>query len=143
MMSQPAPRRALVDLDNIEFYRPQPSKSLPPEPALSIPLVRPPLPILPGAATHKALPRGDGALPFDRPYGCDPCCDPKVPNSFDVEFARCANAASLATSSHTDSELTRGRIDNGTLDVSTFCTSRPFGDRHSVFGRLLTFTPQP
>ncbi|KAL2830489.1 hypothetical protein BDW59DRAFT_158402 [Aspergillus cavernicola] len=140
-MTQPAPRRALVDLDNIEFYRPQPAKSLPPESALSIPPILPPLSILPGAATRKALPRGDGALLFDRPYGWDSCCDPEVPNSFDVELARCANAASLATSSNTDSELTRGETSNETLDTSMFCTSRLFGDRYSVFGRLLTFTP--
>ncbi|KAL4801342.1 hypothetical protein ASPSYDRAFT_37662 [Aspergillus sydowii CBS 593.65] len=119
-MTQPAPRRALVDLDNIEFYRPQPSKSLPPESALSIPPILPPLSILPGAATRRALPRGDGALLFDRPYGWDSCCDPEVPNSFDVELARCANAASLATSSNTDSELTRGETSNETLDASMF-----------------------
>ena len=125
-MTQPAPRRALVDLDNIEFYRPQPSKSLPPESALSIPPILPPLSILPGAATRRALPRGDGALLFDRPYGWDSCCDPEVPNSFDVELARCANAASLATSSNTDSELTRGETSNETLDASMFYTSRLF-----------------
>ncbi|KAL2840801.1 hypothetical protein BJY01DRAFT_236627 [Aspergillus pseudoustus] len=125
-MTQPAPRRALVDLDNIEFYRPQPSKSLPPESALSIPLTLPPLSILPVAATRKALPRGDGALLFDRPYGWDSSCDPEVLNSFDVELARCANAASLATRSHTDSELTQGETGNETVGASTFAlTSSP------------------
>ncbi|KAL4935403.1 hypothetical protein BDV06DRAFT_228857 [Aspergillus oleicola] len=119
-MAQPAPRRALVDLDNIEFYRPQPSKSLPPESALSVPLTLPPLSILPVAATRKALPRGDGALLFDRPYGWDSSCDPEVLNSFDVELARGANAASLATRSHTDSKLTQGETGNETLDASTF-----------------------
>ncbi|PYH60290.1 uncharacterized protein BO96DRAFT_186688 [Aspergillus niger CBS 101883] len=46
-MTQPAPRRALVDLDNIEFYRPQPSKSLQPEPTLSVQPISPCLSFLP------------------------------------------------------------------------------------------------
>ncbi|KAL2801620.1 hypothetical protein BJX63DRAFT_426619 [Aspergillus granulosus] len=116
-MTQPAPRGALVDLDNIEFYRPQPSKSLQPESALSI---------LPGVATRKTLPRGDSALLFDRPYGWDSLCSPTSLNSFDVEFSRCANAASLATSSPTDNKLMRGETGNETLDASTFSlTSSP------------------
>ncbi|KAL3448647.1 hypothetical protein BJX65DRAFT_57612 [Aspergillus insuetus] len=126
MMTQPAPRRALVDLDNIKFYQPQPSQSPPPESAPSIPLILPPLCILPHAATRKVLPCGDGALLFDRPYGWDSSCDPELLNSFDVELAGCANAASLATSSHTVSELTQGETGNETLDASAFSlTSSP------------------
>ncbi|KAL2784256.1 hypothetical protein BJX66DRAFT_344221 [Aspergillus keveii] len=126
MITQPAPRRALVDLDNSEFYRPQPSQSLQLESALSIPLILPPNPILPGAATRKALPHGDSALLFDRPFGWDSSCSPASLNSFDVELARCANAASLATSSPTVNELMQGGTGNATLDGSTFSlTSSP------------------
>ncbi|OJJ42053.1 hypothetical protein ASPZODRAFT_1668495 [Penicilliopsis zonata CBS 506.65] len=110
-MTQPAPRRVLVDLDNIEFYRPQPpSKSLQPESALSI---------LPGVATRKTLPRGDSALLFDRPYGWNSSCNPTSLNSFDIELARCANAASLATSSPTDDELMLSEPGNEALNAST------------------------
>ncbi|KAL3469034.1 hypothetical protein BJX99DRAFT_89301 [Aspergillus californicus] len=126
MMTQPAPRSALVDLDNIEFYRPQPLKSLQPESALSIPPILPPLSILPGAAVHETLPRGDGALLFDRPYGWDSSCGPPSLNTFDAELAGCANAASLETSSHTVNKLTQGETNNETLDASTFSlTSSP------------------
>ncbi|KAL2866161.1 uncharacterized protein BJX67DRAFT_372808 [Aspergillus lucknowensis] len=125
-MTQPAPRRALVDLDNIEFYRPQPSKSRPPESALSIPLSLASLSILPRAAARKALPRGDGALPFDRPCGWASSYNPELLNSFDVELARCANVAPPATSSHTVSELTHEETGNEALDASAFSlTSSP------------------
>ncbi|KAE8320551.1 hypothetical protein BDV39DRAFT_213388 [Aspergillus sergii] len=120
MMTQPAPRRALVDLDNIEFYRPQPLQSPGPESAFLIPPILPPLSILPGATSRKTLTRGDGALPFDHPYGLDSSCSPASLNTFDVELARCANAASLATGSHTVNELTQGQTGNEILDGSTF-----------------------
>ncbi|KAB8257983.1 hypothetical protein BDV32DRAFT_160253 [Aspergillus pseudonomiae] len=120
MMTQPAPRRALVDLDNIEFYRPQPLQSPGPESAFLIPPILPPLSILPGATARKTLTRGDGALPFDHPYGLDSSCSPASLNTLDVELARCANAASLATGSHTVNELTQGQTGNETLDGSTF-----------------------
>lgn len=123
MMTQPAPRMALVDLDNIEFYRPQLLKSPRPEPAL-IPQILPPLSILPCATARKTLPRGDGALPFDHPYGLDSSCSPASLNTFDVELVRCANAASLATGSHTVNEPTQGETGNETFGASTFCTSR-------------------
>ncbi|KAE8130824.1 hypothetical protein BDV38DRAFT_276484 [Aspergillus pseudotamarii] len=119
-MTQPAPRRALVDLDNIEFYRPQPLKSQQSESALLIPPILPPLSILPGAAARKTLPRGDSALPFHHPYGLDSSCSPASLNTFDVELTRCANAASLATDSHTVNELTQGETGNETFDASTF-----------------------
>lgn len=134
MMTQPAPRRVLVDLDNIEFYRPQPpSKSLQPESALSI---------LPGVATRKTLPRGDSALLFDRPYGWNSSCNPTSLNSFDVELARCANAASLATSSPTDDEIMPSEPGNEALNASTFCTSRLLGIGILYLVVLLTFTLQ-
>lgn len=143
MMTQPAPRRALVDLDNIEFYRPQPLQSPGPESAFLIPPILPPLSILPGATSRKTLTRGDGALPFDHPYGLDSSCSPASLNTFDVELARCANAASLATGSHTVNELTQGQTGNETLDGSTFCTSRLWGIGIVYLVVLLTFALQP
>ncbi|KAE8397709.1 hypothetical protein BDV37DRAFT_276720 [Aspergillus pseudonomiae] len=119
-MTQPAPRRALVDLDNIEFYRPQSLKSPRSESALLIPPILPPLSILPGGTARKTLPRGDGALPFDHPYGLDSSCSPASLNTFDVDLARCANAASLATGSHTVNEFTQGQTGNETFDASSF-----------------------
>ncbi|GMG12981.1 unnamed protein product [Aspergillus oryzae] len=136
MMTQPAPRRALVDLDNIEFYRPQLLKSPRPESA-------PPLSILPGATARKTLPRGDGALPFDHPYGLDSSCSPASLNTFDVELARCANPASLATGSHTANELTQGQPGNEAFDASTFCTSRLWEIGILYLVVLLTFALQP
>lgn len=142
MMTQPAPRRALVDLDNIEFYRPQLLKSPRPESAL-IPLILPPLSILPGATARKTLPRGDGALPFDHPYGLDSSCSPASLNTFDVELARCANAASLAIGSHTANEHTQGQTGNEALDASTFCMSRLWEIGILYLVVLLTFALQP
>lgn len=131
-MTQPAPRRALVDLDNIEFYRPQPPlKLLHPELTLSI---------LPGVATRKPLYRGDSALLFDRPYRWDSLYNPTSLNLFNIKLARCANAASLATSSPIDDELVLGEPRNETLNAFTFCTSRLLGISILYLVVLLIFT---
>ncbi|KAB8212767.1 hypothetical protein BDV33DRAFT_197238 [Aspergillus novoparasiticus] len=118
-MTQPAPQRALVDLDNIEFYRPQPLKSQRSESALLIPPILAPLSIPPGATARKTLPSDDGTLPFDHPYGRDSSRSPASLSTFDVELDKCTNAASPATSSHTVNEPTQGQTGNEILDAST------------------------
>ena len=143
MMTQPAPQRALVDLDNIEFYRPQPLKSQRSESALLIPPILAPLSIPPGATARKTLPSDDGTLPFDHPHGLDSSRSPASLNTFDVELDKCTNAASPATSSHTVNEPTQGQTGNETLDASTFCTSRLRGIGILYLVVLLTFALQP
>lgn len=126
-MTQPAPRRALVDLENIEFYRPQPSKSLQPEPALSVQPISPCLSFLPGTAAGSTLPRGNGIPLFDRPHERDSPCSLARLNSFDVELSKFAKAASQVTFSAMDSQRTHGEASSEAFDASTFCESALLG----------------
>ena len=126
-MTQPAPRRALVDLDNIEFYRPQPSKSLQPEPAPSSQSINPCLSFLPGTAAGTTLPRGDGIPFFDRPHERESPCGPARLNSFDVELSKFAKAASQVTFSAMDSQRTHGETSSEAFDASIFCESALLG----------------
>ncbi|GAA87907.1 hypothetical protein AKAW_06021 [Aspergillus luchuensis IFO 4308] len=128
-MTQPAPRRAPVDLENIEFYRPQPSKSLQPEPALSVQPISPCLSFLPGTAAGTTLPRGNGIPLFDRPHERDSPCSLARLNSFDVELSKFAKAASQVTFSAMDSQRTHREASSEAFDASTFsltsCLSNP------------------
>ncbi|OGM39394.1 hypothetical protein ABOM_012139 [Aspergillus bombycis] len=144
-MTQPAPQRALVDLDNIEFYRPQPLKSQRSESALLIPPILAPLSIPPGATARKTLPGDDGTLPFDHPCGRDSLRSPASLNTFDVELDKCTNAASPATSSNTVNELTQGQTGNETLDASSLSlASSPLASSPPLSGLpKTTYLPGP
>ena len=111
----------MVDLDNIEFYQPQPSKSLELGPARSTQPVLPPPSFLPVAAACKALPRDDGFPLLARSYGEHSACGPARPSSFDVELTKFAKAEPQVMDSRTDNNLSQRGNGNMILDAATLC----------------------
>ncbi|KAL4927706.1 uncharacterized protein BDV17DRAFT_299020 [Aspergillus undulatus] len=121
-MSQPPPRRVLVDLDNIEFYRPQPSKSLRLGPPRSILPTLPPLSHLPVTADCDPS-QGDG-FPFpDHPYSENSACGAAPLNSFDVELAKFAAAEPQLMDSRTQNNLAQEGDGNTTLGTAEFSSA--------------------
>ncbi|GIJ86863.1 hypothetical protein Asppvi_005761 [Aspergillus pseudoviridinutans] len=109
MVTLPPPRRVLVNLDNIEFYRPQLSKSLRSEPSSATatgPYFRPvlPLPVTLSAPTLREITLGSNRAPSPTtPHEQNSETAPARPIVFNIKIAKFAKPTSPEMSSQTHS----------------------------------------